>query len=63
MLRFLYGVLVFIAFGAQAMEPVEVGKTRFAKASLTIVGPNGEKSYDPASLETLGTYSVETVSP
>ena len=63
MLRFLIGVLFLFASGAQAMERVEVGETRFSKATLTIAGRDGEKSYDQAGLEALGTYGLETVTP
>ena len=63
MLRFFFVCLFLTSVCAQAMEPVEVGETRFAKASLTIVGPEGEKSYDPAALERFGTYALETVTP
>ena len=62
-MRLMLGILMLFGVSAHAMEPVEVGETRFARASLTVVGPEGEKSYDPAALEAFGTYALETVTP
>ena len=62
-MRFVFGILVLFSVCAHAMEPVEVGETRFAQASLTVVSPGGEKSYGPAELEEFGTYALETITP
>lgn len=63
MIRAVLAVFVLLAFAAQAMEPVEVGDTRFARAELTVVGAQGEKRYAPAELEVYGTFAIHTVTP
>ena len=63
MLRFLVVLLFTLTTHANAMERVDVGQIRFAEAALTIVGTEGEKTYDPAALEALGTYTMDTVTP
>lgn len=55
-----------LAFAAPALagsEPVALPPADFARASLTVVGPSGEKTYSPAELEALGTYRMRTVTP
>lgn len=48
---------------ADGLEPVELEETAFNEASLTIAGPEGEKTYTPAELEGFGTYRMVTSTP
>lgn len=47
----------------QAMEPVKVEDTRFARAALTVSTEGKDQSFTPAELEQLGTFSMTTDTP
>lgn len=63
MLRAVTFASVLFCLTAHAMEPVEVGETRFANAALTVVTDDGVNRYGPAELEQFGTYALETITP
>ena len=63
MVRLILLALMCLSGVAGAMEPVEVSDTRFARATLTVMGPDGAVEYPPSQLEELGTYELTTVTP
>ncbi|MEM7058213.1 MAG: hypothetical protein AAF557_11530 [Pseudomonadota bacterium] len=63
MLRALFATILFAATAVQAMEPIDVKKTRFAKAELTVTADGEDQSFTPAELEQLGTYAMTTYTP
>lgn len=63
MIRSALLAFTLITGAAHAMEPVDVGEVRFAKAELTVVAPDQEHRFDQVALESLGTYAVTTDTP
>lgn len=63
MLRAFLTSALLAATPALAMEPVDVEKTRFAKAELTVKSGERDFSFSPAELEELGTYTITTDTP
>lgn len=45
------------------VEPVLLAPIAFEPATLTVIGPNGEKTFDAAALEALGTHRLTTTTP
>lgn len=56
-------LLAAASAGAAQPEPVKLEAMAFNPATLTVIGPDGERVYDAAELEKLGTYRLETVTP
>jgi hypothetical protein len=60
---FLCATLAALAPARAGIAPVTVEEIVFQQASLTVAGPAGERSFDQAALEALGTHALTTVTP
>ena len=63
MLRAFLILALVATTSAQAMEPINVEDTRFAKAQLTVQADGKDHNFTPSQLEQLGTYAMTTDTP